>query len=43
MNVMLIRNGRPIPNQCYTEKYGVQQCVFSVREKLMGRASIRQC
>ena len=37
MNVMLIRNGRPIPNQCYTEKYGVQQCVFSVREKLMKR------
>ena len=35
MNVMLIRNGRPIPSQCYTEKYGVHQCVLAVREKLM--------
>ena len=35
MNVLYIRSGKPIPNQCYTEKYGVQQCVIDVREKLM--------
>ena len=32
---MYIRNGKPIPSQCYTEKYGVQQCMIAVREKLM--------
>ena len=37
MNVMYIRNGKPVPSQCYTEKYGVQQCMISVREKLMQR------
>lgn len=35
MNVMYIRNGKPIPTQCYTEKYGVHQCMIAVREKLM--------
>ena len=35
MNVMYIRSGKPVPNQCYTEKYGVQQCMIAVREKLM--------
>ena len=35
MNVMYIRNGKPVPSQCYTEKYGVQQCMIAVREKLM--------
>lgn len=35
MNVMYIRSGRPIPTQCYTEKYGVHQCMIAVREKLM--------
>ena len=37
MNVMYIRNGKPIPYQCFTEKYGVQQCKIAVREKLMQR------
>ena len=37
MNVMYIRSGKPIPSQCYTEKYGVQQCMIAVREKLMQR------
>ena len=35
MNVMYIRGGKPIHSQCYTEKYGVQQCMIAVREKLM--------
>ena len=35
MNVMYIRSGKPIPTQCYTEKYGVHQCMIAVREKLM--------
>ena len=34
MNIMLIRNGRPIPSQCFTEKYGVHQCVIMARERL---------
>ena len=35
MNIMYIRSGKPIPSQCYTEKYGVYQCMIAVREKLM--------
>ena len=35
MNVMYIRDCKPIPSKCYTEKYGVYQCVIAVREKLM--------
>ena len=35
MNVMYIRSGKPTPSQCYTEKYGVQQCMIAVRETLM--------
>ena len=37
MNIMYIRNGKPVSSQCYTEKYGVQQCMIAVREKLMQR------
>ena len=40
MNVMYIRNGKPVPSQCYTEKYGVQQCKIVVREKLMQKFGI---
>ena len=35
MNVMYIRNGKPDPTRCFTEKYGVQQCMLAEREKLM--------
>ena len=35
MNVMYIRNGKPDPTRCFTEKYGVQQCMIVVRERLM--------
>ena len=35
MNVMYIRDCKPIPSKCYTEKYGVHQCMIAVREKLM--------
>ncbi len=35
MNVLLIRDGKPLPSRCYTEKYGVHQCVLAIREKLM--------
>ena len=35
MNVMYIQNSKPIPSKCYTEKYGVYQCMIAVREKLM--------
>ena len=35
MNVMYIRNGKPDPTRCFTEKYGVQQCMLAAREKLM--------
>ena len=34
MNIMYIRNGKPIPSQCYTEKYGVQQCMLAAWEKV---------
>ena len=27
MNIMYINNGRPIPNKCFTEKFGTHQCM----------------
>lgn len=35
MNVMYINDRKPIPHRCFTEKYGVHQCVLAVRENLM--------
>ncbi len=35
MNVMYINECRPVPNKCYTEKYGTHQCMLAVRENLM--------
>ena len=35
MNIMYINNGKPIPSQCFTGKYGTYQCILTVREKLM--------
>lgn len=32
MNVMFINNGQPISAQCFTEKFGTQQCMLEVRE-----------
>lgn len=35
MNVMYINNCRPIQQKCFTEKYGTQQCMISIRESLL--------
>ena len=35
MNIMYINNGRPVPDKCFTEKYGTHQCVLTTRETLM--------
>ncbi len=35
MNVMYINECRPVPNKCYTEKYGTHQCMLAVCENLM--------
>ncbi|MBP5718177.1 MAG: ParM/StbA family protein, partial [Abditibacteriota bacterium] len=35
MNMMFICDGKPDPNRCWTEKYGVQQCVLAVREAVL--------
>ena len=35
MGVMFINDGRPDPTRCWTEKYGVQQCVLAVREEIL--------
>ena len=35
MNVMFINNGQPISAQCFTEKFGTQQCMLAVREQLL--------
>ena len=35
MNVMYINDRKPIPQRCFTEKYGVHQCVLAIRENLM--------
>lgn len=37
MNIMYINNGKPVASRCFTEKYGTQQCMIAVREKLMQR------
>jgi plasmid segregation actin-type ATPase ParM len=40
MNVMYINNGKPVSSRCYTEKFGTQQCMIAVREKLMQRFGV---
>lgn len=35
MNIMYINDGKPIISKCYTEKYGVNQCMLKVRENLL--------
>ena len=35
MGVMFINDGRPDPTRCWTEKYGVHQCVLAVREEIL--------
>lgn len=35
MNVMFINDRKPVPQRCFTEKYGVHQCVLAIRENLM--------
>lgn len=37
MNIMYINHGKPVASRCFTEKFGTQQCMISVREKLMRR------
>ena len=40
MNIMYINNGKPVSSRCYTEKFGTQQCMIAVREKLMQRFGV---
>ena len=35
MNIMYVNNRKPVPDRCFTDKYGVHQCVLAVREKFM--------
>ena len=35
MNVMYINDYRPQEKKCFTEKYGVNQCMLAIRENLM--------
>ncbi len=35
MNVMYINGCRPVPQKCFTEKYGTNQCILAIRENLM--------
>ncbi|MBO5569507.1 MAG: ParM/StbA family protein [Clostridia bacterium] len=37
MNIMSISNGKPNPQKCYTEKFGVYQCTLAVREQVLRR------
>ena len=34
MNVLNINEKRPIPESCFTEKYGTYQCILAIREML---------
>ena len=40
MNIMYINNGKPVASRCFTEKFGTQQCMIAVREKLMQRFGV---
>ena len=40
MNIMYINNGKPVSIKCYTEKFGTQQCMIAVRERLMQRFGV---
>ncbi len=40
MNIMYINNGKPVATKCYTEKFGTQQCMIAVRERLMQRFGV---
>ena len=35
MNIMYINNSRPVLGKCFTEKYGIHQCMLAVREAIM--------
>ena len=40
MNTMYVCDGKPDPNRCWTEKYGVNQCVLAVREEVMRKFGV---
>lgn len=40
MNIMYINERQPIPNKCFTEKFGTQQCILAVRENMMKRHGV---
>ena len=40
MNILYVCDGKPDPNRCWTEKYGVNQCVLAVREEIMRRFGV---
>ena len=35
MNILHIVGGHPLPNKCFTEKYGTNQCMLAAREVLL--------
>ena len=35
MNILRINDRRPVPDQCYTEKYGTYQCTLAAKEALL--------
>ena len=35
MNILRINDRRPVPDQCYTEKYGTYQCTLAAMEALL--------
>ncbi|MBQ9719746.1 MAG: ParM/StbA family protein [Oscillospiraceae bacterium] len=40
MNVMYINNCRPVSSKCFTERYGVHQCMLATREALTRRYQV---
>lgn len=40
MSVLQINNRKPVPNKSFTEKYGTNQCVLTVREALMRKFNV---
>ena len=40
MNIMYINNCKPVPQKCYTEKFGTYQCMLLARENILRKLGV---
>jgi plasmid segregation protein ParM len=41
MNIMYIHNKKPVESKCYTEKFGVNQCVIAAKNSVMDNFGVK--